>query len=59
MKNIFVKENKENENLVRESIKVRGVAAAIQSMSFPSFKNLDELLNKVGYKIVKISENNN
>jgi hypothetical protein len=59
MKKIFDRQKRENEQLIQDSIKVRGIAAAIQSMSFPSFKNLDELLNKVGYKIVKISENNN
>lgn len=46
-------------DLVEESIKVRGLAAAIQSMSFPNFKNLNDLLNKIGYKLVKIENDAN
>lgn len=52
MKN--VSEDQHNRN-VREVIAVRGIAAAIQAMHAPFFKNLDDLLRKEGYKLVKLT----
>lgn len=37
---------------VKESIIVRGVCASIQNMSMPTFKNIEELFEKAGFKIV-------
>lgn len=39
---------------VNESTILRGICASIQAMAFPTFENLNKLLNQFGYKIVKI-----
>lgn len=46
-----------NDEVIREIITVRGIAAAIQQMSSPSFRSLDDLLRKEGYKLEKLSQN--
>lgn len=38
---------------VQESLVVRGIAATIQAMSFPTFENLAELVKKFGYNLIK------
>jgi len=37
-----------------ESTKVRGICAAIQAMTYPTFANLKALLLKFGYKLTKV-----
>lgn len=40
----------------KQSIIIRGIAAAIQSMHMPTFANLQELVAKFGWKLTR-SEN--
>lgn len=40
----------------QETVEVRGIAAAIQAMSFPTFQNLGELLGVFGFKLVKVEK---
>lgn len=44
---------KDHDNRVKEVLEVRGLAAAIQAMVAPTFKNLDELARKLGWKLIK------
>jgi hypothetical protein len=44
---------------VREVMTVRGLAASIQAMAAPSFKNLGELLFKLGWKLVRQNKQTN
>ena len=39
----------------KETIAVRGIAAAIQAMRSPGFSNLNDLLRVEGYELFKIS----
>jgi hypothetical protein len=43
----------DNNQKVKESIIVRGIAAAIQAMTMPVFNNLRDMLNTHGYDLVK------
>lgn len=52
-------QTKSKDEMVRETIAVRGVAAAIQAMHTPTFENLDYLLRKEGYRIVPLDEQTN
>lgn len=38
----------------KESVEVRGICAAIQSMTYPGFEELRKLLRKVGYDLIKL-----
>jgi hypothetical protein len=40
-------------NKTKESMLVRGICAAIQAMVYPTFENLSNLLEKVGYVLKK------
>jgi len=44
------------DELVREIIKVRGIAAALQAMKSPLFTDLNKLLEKEGYHLVKTNK---
>jgi hypothetical protein len=48
-----------SEDKVDETIKVRGIASAIEQMAFPNFQNLNELLQVEGYKLTKINRDGN
>lgn len=45
----------ENPDRIKESITLRGICAAIQSMAMPSFENLRQFLLKYGYSLKKIN----
>lgn len=45
----------ETPDKTQESITVRGICAAIQSMAMPSFENLRQILLKFGYSLKKIN----
>lgn len=49
-------EPKDKDQLIKESITVRGICSAIQSMSMPTIRNLIELLNKAGFRIKLINK---
>lgn len=36
-----------------ETLEVRGICAAIQAMGMPTFENLEKLLDKFGYQLIK------
>jgi len=42
----------------RESLILRGIAGSINSLSFPKFKNLNEMLYCFGYKMVSLNQDN-
>lgn len=42
---------------VKEVITVRGLAAAIQALSTPTFRNVRELLHKLGWKLIPEQSN--
>jgi hypothetical protein len=39
---------------VKESVLIRGICSALQSMSLPTLENVNSLLSKFGYTIRKI-----
>lgn len=39
----------------KESVIVRGIAAAIQSMAMPTFQSLREILSRFGWTIQRLS----
>lgn len=41
----------DNKDKEKESITIRGIAAAIQAMKFPTFENLKELIKAAGFKL--------
>jgi len=43
----------------KETIIVRGIAAAIQSMAMPTFNNLKEILNKFGWSLIRSNKQTN
>ena len=52
----MVTDNQHDER-VKEVIEVRGLAAAIQAMVAPTFKNLKDLLRKLGWKLIRDDSN--
>ena len=40
----------------RESVEVRGICAAIQSMAYPDFAALRKLLRQIGYDLIKLPD---
>lgn len=47
-----------NQKRERQSIIIRGIAAAIQAMHMPTFTNLQELLAKFGWKLTRENQTN-
>lgn len=45
-----------NDKKIIDSVEVRGICASIQAMAFPTFENLNTLLEPYGYEIVKKKE---
>lgn len=45
-----------HDSKVKEVIEVRGIAAAIQAMAAPTFNNLDDMLKKLGWKLIRDSK---
>ena len=41
----------QNDDKVRESVIIRGIASALQAMSFPTMQNVIDLFSKVGIKV--------
>lgn len=46
----------QHDRAVREVMTVRGLAAAIQAMAAPTFRNLADLLRKLGWNLTRTNK---